>query len=53
MQRALPWFTATVVVGLAAILLRRHSNAMYIAVGVAIAGLIYGIVRLSSRIAPR
>ena len=49
MQRALPWFTATVVVALAAILLRRHSSAMYIAFGVAIACLIYGIVRLNKR----
>ena len=49
MQPALPWFTATVVTALAAILLRRHSNAMYIAVGVALACLIYGIVQLNKR----
>ena len=49
MQRALPWFTATAVAALAAILLRRHAGAMYIAIGVAIAGLIYGIGRLSKR----
>ena len=49
MQRALPWFTATVVAALAAILLRRDSNAMYIVFGVAIACLIYGIVQLNKR----
>jgi hypothetical protein len=50
MQRALPWFTATAVAALAAVLLRRHPNAMYIAVGVAIACLIYGIVLLKRRV---
>ena len=49
MQRALPWFTATAVIALAAMLLRLHTNAMYIAVGVAIACLICGIVRLNKR----
>ena len=49
MQRALPWFTATAVAALAAILLRRHSGAMYVAIGVAIACLIYGIVKLDRR----
>ena len=49
MQRALPWLTATVVTALAAILLRRHSSAMYIAVGVAFVCLIYGIVQLNKR----
>jgi hypothetical protein len=49
MQRALPWFTATAVAALAAILLRRHSNAMYVALGVAVGCLVYGIVRLNKR----
>ena len=49
MQRALPWFTAAVVAALAAILLRRHSNATYIVGGVAIACLIYGIFQLNKR----
>jgi hypothetical protein len=49
MQRALPWFTATAVAALAAILLRRHPGAMYVAIGVAIACLIYGIVKLDRR----
>jgi hypothetical protein len=49
MQRALPWFTATIVAALAAVLLRRHSTAMYLALGVAVACLIYGLLQLNRR----
>jgi hypothetical protein len=49
MQRALPWFTATVVLALAAVLLRNHANGTYVAGGAAIACLVYGLIQLTRR----